>query len=191
MHTRFANGAHYGACLLYTSEALQRISYTEYLLDILLYGEIEEKAELIAAQGKEVLRLEQRISELAAGNAGSGKKDDGHNGTGADTGRNPGNIRGDAERPVSYTHLDVYKRQFISFSGYLLIYNILYVSVVKDVQFYGRLKTIGTTQRQKMCIRDRARPGCTAHYTLHSYAESHERPVYSTRRRDSAPCGGR
>ena len=38
---------------------------------------------------------------------------------------------------------------------------------------------------------DPARPGCTAHYTLHSYAESHERPVYSTRRRDSAPCGGR
>ena len=37
---------------------------------------------------------------------------------------------------------------FISFSGYLLIYNILYVSVVKDVQFYGRLKTIGMTQRQ-------------------------------------------
>ena len=70
-------------------EALQRISYTEYLLDILLYGEIEEKAALIAAQGKEVLRLEQRISELAAGNAGSGQKDDGHNGTGADTGRNP------------------------------------------------------------------------------------------------------
>ena len=55
-------------------EALQRISYTEYLLDILLYGEIEEKAALIAAQGKEVLRLEQRISELAAGNAGSGRK---------------------------------------------------------------------------------------------------------------------
>ena len=32
----------------------QRISYTEYLLDILLYGEIEEKAALIAAQGKEM-----------------------------------------------------------------------------------------------------------------------------------------
>ena len=29
---------------------------------------------MIAAQGKEVLRLEQRISELAAGNAGSGQK---------------------------------------------------------------------------------------------------------------------
>ena len=37
---------------------------------------------------------------------------------------------------------------FISFSGYLLIYNILYISVVKDVQFYGCLKTIGTTKRQ-------------------------------------------
>lgn len=85
-------------------EALQRISYTEYLLDILLYGEIEEKAALIAAQGKEVLRLEQRISELAAGNAGSGQKDDGHNGTGANTGRNPGNIRGDAERRREEQH---------------------------------------------------------------------------------------
>nr|WP_274603386.1 CHC2 zinc finger domain-containing protein [Blautia glucerasea] len=85
-------------------EALQRISYTEYLLDILLYGEIKEKAALIAAQGKEVLRLEQRISELAAGNAGSGQKDDGHNGTGADTGRNPGDVRGDAERRREEQH---------------------------------------------------------------------------------------
>lgn len=85
-------------------EALQRISYTEYLLDILLYGEIEEKAALIAAQGKEVLRLEQRISELAAGNAGSSQKDDGYNGTGADTGRNPGDIRGDAERRREEQH---------------------------------------------------------------------------------------
>ena len=37
---------------------------------------------------------------------------------------------------------------FISFSGYLLIYNILYISVIKDVQFYGRLKTIGATKKQ-------------------------------------------
>lgn len=37
---------------------------------------------------------------------------------------------------------------FITFSGYLLIYNILYISVVKEVQFYGRLKTIGTTKKQ-------------------------------------------
>ena len=37
---------------------------------------------------------------------------------------------------------------FISFSGYLLIYNIFYISVAKDVQFYGRLKTIGMTKKQ-------------------------------------------
>ena len=41
---------------------------------------------------------------------------------------------------------------FISFSGYLLIYNILYISVVKDIQFYGRLKTIGTTKKQIKAI---------------------------------------
>ena len=79
-------------------EALQKISYVEYLLDILLFGETEEKAALSAEQGKGVVRLEQRISELAASSAGSGHADDGRNGTGADTGRNPGNAGGDAER---------------------------------------------------------------------------------------------
>jgi putative ABC transport system permease protein len=33
-------------------------------------------------------------------------------------------------------------------SGYLLIYNIFFISVVRDVKFYGLLKTIGTTPRQ-------------------------------------------
>ena len=33
-------------------------------------------------------------------------------------------------------------------SGYLLIYNIFYISVTRDIKFYGLLKTIGTTQRQ-------------------------------------------
>lgn len=33
-------------------------------------------------------------------------------------------------------------------SGYLLIYNIFYISVMRDVRFYGLLKTIGTTQKQ-------------------------------------------
>lgn len=37
---------------------------------------------------------------------------------------------------------------FIALSGYLLIYNILYISVSKDIRFYGQLKTIGTTERQ-------------------------------------------
>ncbi len=36
----------------------------------------------------------------------------------------------------------------ILISGYLLIYNIFYISVMRDVRFYGLLKTIGTTQKQ-------------------------------------------
>ena len=37
---------------------------------------------------------------------------------------------------------------FIMFSGYLLIYNILHISVSRDVRFYGLLKTVGTTKKQ-------------------------------------------
>lgn len=36
----------------------------------------------------------------------------------------------------------------IGFSGYMIIYNIFYISVSKDIRFYGLLKTIGTTNRQ-------------------------------------------
>lgn len=36
----------------------------------------------------------------------------------------------------------------IVISGYLLIYNILYISISKDTRFYGQLKTIGATKRQ-------------------------------------------
>lgn len=32
--------------------------------------------------------------------------------------------------------------------GYLLIYNVLYISVTKDIRMYGQLKTLGTTKRQ-------------------------------------------
>lgn len=37
---------------------------------------------------------------------------------------------------------------FIIASGYLLIYNVLYISVTKDTRFYGLLKTVGTSQAQ-------------------------------------------
>ena len=48
-------------------EALQRESYIEYLLDILLYGTPEEKKALVAEQRKEVMKLEQRIAEHRGG----------------------------------------------------------------------------------------------------------------------------
>ena len=36
----------------------------------------------------------------------------------------------------------------VLFSGYLIIYNIFQISVQKDIQYYGLLKTIGTTKTQ-------------------------------------------
>ena len=36
----------------------------------------------------------------------------------------------------------------IMLSGYLIIYNLFYISVIKDIRFYGLLKTIGTTSKQ-------------------------------------------
>lgn len=43
----------------------------------------------------------------------------------------------------------------ILLSGYLLIYNIFYISVVKDIKYYGLLKTIGTSpyQLKKLIIK--------------------------------------
>lgn len=37
---------------------------------------------------------------------------------------------------------------FLIFISYLLIYNILYISISRDVQFYGLLKTLGATPKQ-------------------------------------------
>lgn len=36
----------------------------------------------------------------------------------------------------------------IIFTGYLIIYNIFQISVIRDIRYYGLLKTIGTTRRQ-------------------------------------------
>lgn len=36
----------------------------------------------------------------------------------------------------------------VMFCGYLIIYNIFYISISKDIRFYGLLKTIGTTSSQ-------------------------------------------
>ena len=48
------------------AEALYKKNYIEYLLDILLYGSLEERKALVAEQRKEALKLEQRIAELSA-----------------------------------------------------------------------------------------------------------------------------
>lgn len=62
-------------------EALQEISYIEYLLDILLFGETEEQAAVIAEQGKKVMELEQRIRKFIAVDEAEFIRNDGCNGT--------------------------------------------------------------------------------------------------------------
>ncbi len=37
---------------------------------------------------------------------------------------------------------------FLMFTGYLLIYNVFYISVSRDIHFYGLLKTVGTSKDQ-------------------------------------------
>lgn len=41
---------------------------------------------------------------------------------------------------------------FIIGSGYLLIYNVLYISISRDTRFYGLIKTLGTTERQTLAF---------------------------------------
>ena len=45
--------------------------------------------------------------------------------------------------------LPVFAAVFVIFiAGYLLIYNVFYISIAQDIRFYGMLKTLGTTSRQ-------------------------------------------
>ena len=55
-------------------EALQKQAQVEYLLDVLLFGDTEEKASLIMEYGKDVIQLEQRMAELAATDAARASK---------------------------------------------------------------------------------------------------------------------
>ena len=48
-------------------EAVQKREYVGYLLDTLLTGTMEEKAAVIKGHGKEVERIERRVSEFAGG----------------------------------------------------------------------------------------------------------------------------
>ena len=48
------------------TEALQNKAKIEYLLDVLLFSGLEERASLVTQYGKEVKSLERRMAELAA-----------------------------------------------------------------------------------------------------------------------------
>lgn len=55
-------------------EALQNMSRVEYLMDVLLSGELSERAALITGHGKEVRNLERRMAELTAADTAGTKE---------------------------------------------------------------------------------------------------------------------
>lgn len=56
------------------TEALQNMSRLEYLMDVLLSGELPERVAFITDCGKEVRNLERRMAELTAGDTAGNKE---------------------------------------------------------------------------------------------------------------------
>lgn len=65
-------------------EALQKQACTEYMLNVLLTGTVEEKAAFVKDYEKEVMRIGERISGLAARHKAGRDERSGHNRTGTD-----------------------------------------------------------------------------------------------------------
>ena len=65
-------------------EALHKRDYVGYLMDILLSGSMEERAAVVAGHGKEVRKIEQRISEFRASRPAGCHERSGYARTGTD-----------------------------------------------------------------------------------------------------------
>src|SRR5699024_10893313 len=85
-------------------EALQKKPYTEYLLDILLSGSMEERACVVAEYGKEVRKIEQRISEFTVGHPAGRHERSRSLSAGAERCRSAGKPLGHGERPARQHH---------------------------------------------------------------------------------------
>jgi len=58
-------------------EAMHQREYVEYLLDLLLYGSKEDKAQVVIEKGKGVIELEKRIREFKSGDRVRTSRNDG------------------------------------------------------------------------------------------------------------------
>ena len=79
-----------------------------------------------------------------------------------DAGYAPGSGIGEVDYGVNWAYMSTYAESVdfetatilvliifvILLTGYLIIYNIFQISIMKDIRFYGLLKTIGTTKKQ-------------------------------------------
>lgn len=71
-------------------EALQRTSYVEYVLDILLSGDTKEREWIVQEHGKEVKKLGERLSEINRNRGRNNVTDIREYRTGRERGRSPG-----------------------------------------------------------------------------------------------------
>ena len=78
-------------------EALEKISETEYLLDTLLSGTLEERVAVVVAHGKEVTAIEQRISDFITTDTTGIVRSNGYNGNGVDSRGNQRTTGNDTE----------------------------------------------------------------------------------------------
>ena len=78
-------------------EALEKISETEYLLDTLLSGTLEERVAVVVAHGKEVTAIEQRISDFNTTDTTGIVRSNGDNGSGVDSRGNQRTTGNDTE----------------------------------------------------------------------------------------------
>lgn len=79
----------------------------------------------------------------------SGYEADGEGEDGIDVGINWGytSARGMNLDPINFLAV-IGACLLVGFTGYLMIYNIFHISVMRDIRYYGLLKTIGTTPKQ-------------------------------------------
>ncbi len=75
----------------------KKISETEYLLDTLLSGTLEERVAVVVAHGKEVTAIEQRISDFITTDTTGIVRSNGYNGNGVDSRGNQRTTGNDTE----------------------------------------------------------------------------------------------
>lgn len=137
-----ADPAFHMASIMVTSRA-----YMEEHLDE-LYNSIKENYEMTGAINsyimfRDAFALEEKLARVITESGFSQNSDD------------PNYLEANVNWAYMSTSMDAGTvlaitgvAALIAVAGYLIIYNIFQISVIRDIRFYGLLKTIGTTKRQ-------------------------------------------
>ncbi len=117
----------------------------EYLDYMLKDYEISEVSEIIGTISADVMfsnsfNIEKKLQNII--------KDSGYSPVDIDYGVNWAYMSSSDDMNIVTILVVIAGILLIMFCGYLIIYNIFFISVSSDIRFYGLLKTIGTTSKQ-------------------------------------------